>query len=254
MSRKLIINFALIVALAGGATAHAQGKKKSAKPRTKSLAEYNKDASKIRADVINAAKEYKESLEKLLTLQQVDVKRASEEFEKRKGLLAFQIISKKEVEQSEQALTQAHAKVEETKSKMEGTDSLVAEVRAEEQLAKMRPLSVGGYAKTAGLIRYNGPSGWSLANAVQVQSFFVSQFGRSLPISAYGQTQVHDRMGFDHRNAIDIAVHPDSNEGQAVMVYLRNAGIPFIAFRHAISGSATGAHIHIGHPSRRIAR
>jgi hypothetical protein len=30
------------------------------------------------------------------------------------------------------------------------------------------------------------------------------------------------------------------------MTYLRKAGIPFIAFRRAIAGSATGAHIHIG--------
>jgi hypothetical protein len=202
--------------------------------------------------VIAAANEYKASLENLLILQQAEVKRLAEEVEKRKSLLGFEIISKREVEQSEQQLAQAQAKVEETKSRMGGADTLIAEVRAEEQLAKMRPLSVGGYATTAGLIRYNGPSGWSLANAVQVQSFFINRFGRSLPISAYGQTQVHDRLGFDHRNAIDIAVHPDSSEGQAVMSYLRNAGIPFIAFRHAVSGSATGAHIHIGRPSHRI--
>ena len=254
MSRKLIINLALIVALAGGATAHAQGKKKSSKPQTKSLSQLNKESSKARADVINAAKDYKEKLQIQLTFEEAKVKQAAVEVGKRKELLALNIIARRELEEKEQELTQAQAKVEETKSKMEGADSLVAEVRAEEQLAKMRPLGVGGYATTAGLIRYNGPSGWSLANAVQVQSFFVNRFGRSLPISAYGQTQVHDRLGFDHRNAIDVAVHPDGPEGQAVMAYLRNAGIPFIAFRHAISGSATGAHIHIGHPSRRIAR
>src|SRR5688572_9411621 len=103
----------------------------------------------------------------------------------------------------------------------------------------MRPVGVGVYATTAASIRYNGPAGWSLANAVQLQSFFVNQFGRALPICAYGHTQVHDRLGFDHRNPIDIAVHPDSAEGRAVMAYLRSSGIPFIAFRHAVSGSAT---------------
>jgi hypothetical protein len=30
---------------------------------------------------------------------------------------------------------------------------------------------------------------------------------------------------------------------------LRRAGIPFIAFRSAVAGAATGAHIHIGQPS-----
>jgi hypothetical protein len=252
VSRKLIINWTLILALAGGAAAYAQGKKKSPRPQKKSYSELNKESAKARADVISAAKDYKASLEKLLALQQVDVKRAAEEVEKRKSLLGFEIISKREVEQSEQALAQAQAKVEETKSQMGGADTLIAEVRAAEQLEKMRPLAVGGYAATSALIRYNGPTGWSLSNAIQVQSFFVNRFGRSLPISAYGQTPIHDRLGFDHRNAIDVAVHPDSAEGQAVMAYLRSAGIPFIAFRQAVPGSATGAHIHIGLPSHRI--
>ncbi|HXU08566.1 MAG TPA: hypothetical protein VN743_06185, partial [Blastocatellia bacterium] len=84
--------------------------------------------------------------------------------------------------------------------------------------------------------------------------YFVSQFHHAMPISAYGQTAVHDQLGFDHRNAVDVAVSPDSAEGQTLMAYLRSVGIPFIAFRHAVAGSATGAHIHIGYPSKRIAR
>ena len=248
----MIINIALILALAGGADAYAQGKKKSPKPQTKSISELNKESSKARADVIKAAKDYKASLEKVLELQQADAKVKAEEVEKRKSLLGLEIISKREVEIKEQELAQALAKVEETKSQMGGADTLISEVLAAEQMAKMRPLGIGGYAATSSLIRYNGPSGWSLANAIQVQSFFVNRFGRSLPISAYGQTAVHDRLGFDHRNSIDVAVHPDSSEGQAVMAYLRSAGIPFIAFRQAVAGSATGAHIHIGYPSHRI--
>ena len=254
MSARLIINIALTLALAGGAAAYAQAKKKSSKPKpqTKSYSELNKESSKARADVIKAAKDYKASLEKLLALQQAEVKQKAEEVEKRKSLLGLEIISKREVEQSEEALAQAEAKVEETKSQMGSADTLAAEAQAAEQLAKMRPLGVGGYAATSTLIRYNGPAGWSLANAIQVQSFFVNRFGRPLPISAYGQTAVHDRLGFDHRNSIDVAVHPDSAEGQAVMAYLRSSGIPFIAFRQAVQGSATGAHIHIGYPSHRI--
>ncbi|MGH9825308.1 MAG: hypothetical protein ACREDR_18920, partial [Blastocatellia bacterium] len=54
-------------------------------------------------------------------------------------------------------------------------------------------------------------------------------------------------------DAMDVAVQPDSPRGEALMEYLRKAGIPFIAFRHAVPGSATGAHIHIGKPSHRIA-
>jgi hypothetical protein len=68
-----------------------------------------------------------------------------------------------------------------------------------------------------------------------------------------GQTATHRKLGFDHRHAVDVAVHPDSAEGQVLMHYLRSEGIPFIAFRSAVPGSATDAHIHIGRPSPRIA-
>jgi hypothetical protein len=69
-----------------------------------------------------------------------------------------------------------------------------------------------------------------------------------------GQSSTHDDMGFDHRDAIDVAVRPDSEEGRGLMAYLRKAGIPFIAFRNKVRGMATGAHIHIGRPSLRIAQ
>jgi hypothetical protein len=51
---------------------------------------------------------------------------------------------------------------------------------------------------------------------------------------------------------MDVGVHPDSSEGQALVNYLRKSGIPFLAFRTAVPGSATGPHIHIGPPSGRL--
>jgi hypothetical protein len=86
----------------------------------------------------------------------------------------------------------------------------------------------------------------------RLQEFFQARFGRTLPISAFGQTALHDRMGFDHRNALDLAVHPDSPEGRSLMDHLRGLGIPFIAAWGAIPGSTSGAHIHVGQPSPRI--
>jgi hypothetical protein len=47
-------------------------------------------------------------------------------------------------------------------------------------------------------------------------------------------------------------LHPDSPEGKALIAFLRGNGIPFLAFRSAVAGTATGAHIHIGYPSHRI--
>ena len=110
----------------------------------------------------------------------------------------------------------------------------------------------GKYAASPAILRSAGASGWSLAQASTVQRFFQSSFGRALPVSAYGQSSTHDRMRFNHRNSMDVAVHPDSAEGRSLIAYLRSKGIPFIAFRSAVAGAATGAHIHIGYPSHKF--
>lgn len=244
----VILIFAILLA---SLTAQAQSKKK---PSRSSQATLANQVAKAKQDVIKAANEYKATLEKLIVFQEADVKSAAEIVEKRKALLAQSIISKRELEDSERALAVAQAKVAETRKRMSESDNLIAEARAAEQLAKLPPARVGSYQTTAALIRYNGPARWVLTDVSKVQSFFLSRFSRSLPVSAFGQTEVHNRLGFDHSNSIDVAVHPDSTEGQTLMAYLRSAGIPFIAFRQAIPGSATGAHIHIGYPSHRIAR
>lgn len=122
-----------------------------------------------------------------------------------------------------------------------------------EQLLKLPPLTAGQYMEKGALIRYNGKARWSLADAGKAQRFFSEKFGHLLPISALGQTPFHDRMKFDHRDAVDVALHPDSSEGKTLMDYLRLSGIPFMAFRSGLPGSASGAHIHIGKPSLRTA-
>jgi hypothetical protein len=228
----------------------AQGKKKKKTPQRSEPTLANRMA-KAKADLIAAANDYKASLGKLLALQESDLKAASETVDRRKELLAQAIISKRELEESERILSAAQAKVADTKRQIGESDNLIAEATAEEQLAKLGP---GTYQTTAALIRYNGPAQWVLTDAAKVQSFFAFKFNHPLPISAFGQTPVHDHLGFDHHNSIDVAVTPDSAEGQALMGYLRSVGIPFIAFRYAVRGSATGAHIHIGYPSRRISR
>jgi len=86
-----------------------------------------------------------------------------------------------------------------------------------------------------------------------IKQFFIRRFGRALPIGAFGQSALHDRWGYDHRNAMDVGVNPDSNEGQALIGYLRANGIPFTAFHFAVPGVATGPHIHVGLPSHRMA-
>jgi len=129
----------------------------------------------------------------------------------------------------------------------------VAEAAAAALLASLPPPRPGAVTVTPTLTRFNGPREWSLAQVTTLERFFSERFHRALPVSALGQTPAHDRLGFDHRNALDVAVHPDSAEGQALMTWLRAHGVPFLAFRGPISGEATGAHVHIGEPSPRRA-
>ena len=85
-----------------------------------------------------------------------------------------------------------------------------------------------------------------------LERHFTARSGRALPVSSMGQTDVHTRLGLDHRHAVDLAIHPDSADGRFVMAWLRERGIAFLAFRGARAGVATGAHIHVGRPSERL--
>ncbi len=97
-----------------------------------------------------------------------------------------------------------------------------------------------------------GNGKWKLSDAGKVEEFFVVKFKKPLPLSAFGQSDLHTRWGWDHRNGMDVGLHPDSAEGRALIEFLRNESIPFLAFRGAVPGVATGPHIHIGNRSPRI--
>ena len=95
------------------------------------------------------------------------------------------------------------------------------------------------------------PNKWSLADAAKVEKFFLTKFKRPLPLTAFGQSDLHTRWGLDHRNGMDVGLHPDSVEGRALIEFLRAESIPFLAFRGPVPGVATGPHIHIGNRSPR---
>jgi hypothetical protein len=99
---------------------------------------------------------------------------------------------------------------------------------------------------------YEGDGAFSMVTFAHVEIDFEKQFGKPLPVSAMGDTAVHRSLGFDHRGRVDVAVHPDEPEGHWLLEYLVDHRIPYFAFRHAVPGKATGAHIHIGPMSTRI--
>lgn len=217
--------------------------------------------------LIDSTNEFKASTQELLRLEENEVNKAAARLEQLRQLFAEGLISRREVEGAEQSLAAARAGIEERRAQIADAERLVAETvaaeKAAEELAAARKAAAqqaqiqrvprGNYSANAVVIRYTGQSSWTVANLSNVQSFFQNTFGRALPTSAVGQTATHNRLGFDHRHAVDVALHPDSAEGRALINYLQSAGITFIAFRAAVPGSATGAHIHIGRPSHRIA-
>lgn len=90
------------------------------------------------------------------------------------------------------------------------------------------------------------------ADLVIIEESFWEQTGQPLPISALGRTALHAEMGLDHIGRVDVAVHPDSDEGRYLIDLLEYLGLPYLAFRSAVPGAATGPHIHIGPPSEAL--
>ena len=162
--------------------------------------------------------------------------------------------SKEQVGDVEKSFVAALRRVHETRYSVEETDIAITEAVLGEKVLRMPELPVNGFSETAELARFNGGSKWSLKEAPRVEKYFSQAFGRRLPVTAMGQSDTHHRLGFDHHDAMDVGLHPDSSEGRALTDYLRKAGIPFVAFRGAVSGTSTGPHIHIGKPSGRLAR
>jgi len=100
---------------------------------------------------------------------------------------------------------------------------------------------------------YSADGTFIYATYAKVEMAFRERFGKPMPVSAMGETAVHRAMGFDHRGRVDVAINPDQPEGVWLVEYLKQNHIPYFAFRGPVKGKATGAHIHIGPMSTRLA-
>jgi hypothetical protein len=220
-------------------------------PASRRVSPTESELTRSRTDVLQKIKETRAGTEKLLALHETERQQLLEEYHRRRELYYQGLIARNEVLQAEHALAEAMIRVDEDKRWLAETDMAITEFAMRDELLRLPGLAIGGYSETSTLLRFNGGTLWSLGDARKIEKFFVQTFGRALPISALGQTATHDRLRFDHRNAMDVALHPDSKEGQSLLSFLRQSGIPFIAFRNAVPGAATGAHIHIGKPSSR---
>jgi hypothetical protein len=212
------------------------------------------ELAKLREEFVKATNDYRVSLEKLRASYAKNVVTAEGRLVQAKELFAQGLISKNDVAAAELALAQARDKVSETTQRIASAETQIAgtllEADAEKRLRKIK-VPRGGTIRTASFVRFNGGAAWVLSDAWKVQRFFLEAFKKPLPITVFGQGSIHDRWRLDHRNSMDVSLHPDGPEGQALLSFLRMNGIPFLAFREAIPGTATGAHIHVGQPSHR---
>jgi hypothetical protein len=256
LSLVLAVATAALV-LTGAPESPAQGPRPpasqpSAKPSERVPVGKANQLEKLAADTARALEKYRATLEPVLEIYERELARQTELAQLSQELFERGALSAEELQQSRRALAEAQKNVRDTRRDRAEADRMLTEARIAE-VVRLRPLKPGGYEETPGLVRFNGPASWSLSgDTPKLQRFFAEQFGRALPISAFGQTALHDRMGFDHRHALDVAVHPDGPEGRALMAYLRASGIPFIAAWGAIPGSSSGAHIHVGQASPRL--
>ena len=258
MAVKRTVAFILFLLLAVPA-AWAQRGKPAPKFDARKNAEQQKDlakkASASRDDLVAATKKYRDSLDGLMTALKERERLEVETLTKKQSLIAQGLMVRRETDANEQELARLREQMKETDKRITQADQFMVEIMNLEQLAQNPPKAYqasGVYFDNTRYIRYTGTVAWSLRGFSQVEAFFQARYKQSLPISAFGQSETHNRLGFDHSNSFDVALHPDTAEAQNLMAYLRSRGIPFTAFRGAIPGNATGAHIHIGYPSHRF--
>ena len=244
--------FLILFSIVCAAPVSAQ--KKSSTKKNAATASPQNELSRLRDQYISTTKEYKASLQKLLTLYEDSLKKAEQRHQNSQKLFDQGLLSKRDLEDSERVVTDAKLKVSTVEQQIAGADTQIAqalvEVETEKQMAKLGSRR-GGLMQTTSFIRFNGAGHWLLSQASSIESFFQQTFKRPLPVAVFGQGAIHNQWRLDHRNAMDISLRPDEPEGQALIDFLKRNGIPFSAFRTAIPGVATGPHIHIGMPSHR---
>ncbi len=171
--------------------------------------------------------------------------RARAALDRANQLAANGAIARNEEAPAAQAVSERETALTLARERAELLEELAAAAKREE-LAEAAP------APGPMVERYDGNGHFDPSRLPSIEQAFRQRFSETLPVSALGQTAVHQALGFDHRGRVDVALNPDSAEGQWLRGYLEARHIPFYAFRAAVPGKATGAHIHIGPGSLRV--
>ncbi len=206
----------------------------------------NPDAGQEALDrFVARSAEYEKQVEAYTRILEESGRRLEAEVELYREAFAKGLVSARQVEEVERRLADLHEALSDQQNALMTVHQTVAEVQA----AYHQALELERHPSW---FRFEGTRSWTLDLADELDEFFRTRFGRELPVSAYGQTETHLELGFNHEDRLDVALHPGSDEGRALVDYLRAEGLPFTAFNAAVEGSATGAHIHVGPPSPRV--
>jgi hypothetical protein len=182
-------------------------------------------------------------------LRRLDRRKAT--VEKLQHLLDAGAVSRISLEKPAEDVEWARKEYELVIERSQLVHEIAEQARAEQQALEAQESSkpsIGGPV----MERFDGDGVFTHEDFKRVVLAFEKQFKKPLPISAQGETAVHRALGFDHRDRVDVALLPDSAEGEWLREYLESNEIPYYAFRNFVRGKATGAHIHIGPPSSRI--
>jgi hypothetical protein len=175
--------------------------------------------------------------------------RQKQKLEQQERLVEAGVIARGELVPLREELESRRLTVELAHSRARLLDEIAEMARREEaaEVAKATP-----QANDPVMEHFEGDGHFSAVDLMGLQSAFQKKFHKPLPISANGETSVHRALGFDHRGRVDVAINPDQAEGLWLRAYLESNDIPYYAFRTAVPGKATGAHIHIGPGSVRL--
>ncbi len=195
-----------------------------------------------------------EQMDQMVYIAQKMVVRRQRAMEDMQELVNAGVISRSEAEVTSTDLGRAQAELELAEARARLIQQIAESVHLEKNMASLET-EAQTHPEWAGKVylKYEGSGVFRPSDLQAVEAAFSGRFAKSLPISADGETAVHRALGFDHRGRVDVAVSPDQPEGIWLMHYLESKHIPYFAFRMAVPGKATGAHIHMGPESTRLA-
>ncbi len=188
--------------------------------------------------------------QQMLAAAQRRVDRQQKIVEDRQKLLESGIMARSELAAFQDELDSRKRVLELAQNRLRLISELRQMAEAEQNLE--RAAKAGVVSAKNVMIRFDGNGLFSLSDLPTISTEFQKQFHSALPVSALGQTLVHQSMGLDHRNRVDVALNPDSREGVWLRGLLERLHVPYLAFRAALAGAATAPHIHIGPESTRL--